>query len=112
MTNFKQFENNIPKSLIFFMHKAVSPFHSTIQKTEESAKAMPAFCTGNMWVPAWNKTKQNKKNPGLNFSKFDSDSVSCVLVWKVAAYTPHLLMVFIGIWSAHPKSELCCANCS
>lgn len=52
MTNFKQFENNIPKSLIFFMHKAVSPFHSTIQKTEESAKAMPAFCTGNMWVPA------------------------------------------------------------
>lgn len=37
MTNFKQFETNIPKSLIFFMHKAVTPFHTTIQKTEESA---------------------------------------------------------------------------
>lgn len=37
MTNFKQFETNIPKSLFFFMHKAVTPFHTTIQKTEESA---------------------------------------------------------------------------
>lgn len=46
MTNFKQFETNIPKSLFFFMHKAVTPFHTTIQKTEESAQATPAFCNG------------------------------------------------------------------